>query len=255
MPELPEVETVIVPGKSKDLSVWVQSNVHANKLAILLPGFLDSADYPHLRDLSARLSQLGYVCVRFDPPGTWTNGEDINDYNITNYVQAVVDAHAWAKRTFNVPRCVLIGHSFGGVVSLVAARKLSDVAAVVAIMAPERLSVAVKWPPGEVRKGTRQYPNDLKISREFAVPYTFAQDIDHYDIPTIIASLKCPSLFIAGELDTVVIPTEVEKLAGLAQQGRYLLINDIQHGYWKMPQQVNTVHGAVIKFLREEGLA
>ncbi len=37
------------------------------KLALLLPGFLDSPDYLHLTTIEKGLQALGYTVVRLDP--------------------------------------------------------------------------------------------------------------------------------------------------------------------------------------------
>lgn len=255
MSQSAEVETAIVRSTPKDLSVWMQSDKNPDKLAILLPGFMDSGDYPHLQDLSVRLSQAGYVCVRFDPPGTWTNGEDINDYNLTNYAQAVIDIHNWAKQKFDIKQCVLIGHSFGGVAATVAATKLKDVTAMIAIMSPTYLTAAVKWPKNKPRKGIRQEPGELTKTNEFEVPYSFAEDVNSYNVPVLAASLDCPILYIAGSLDETVLPEEVKELAHKTKQGQYLLLQGIRHGYWRAPTEVAALHTALMGYLREKQLA
>jgi putative redox protein len=248
-------KTVRIPYKARRLSIFVQQAGEADKLAILLPGFLDSAEYPHLADLSSRLTGAGYIVVRFDPPGTWSNAGEISEYNITNYVEAVAAINGWAQKKFKTKKCLLAGHSFGGVAAIVAATELSDVDCVAAIMSPAYLTGALNWQADKPRESVRQDPHNLRQTRKFVVPYEFARDIAGCDVPSLAASLNCPALFIAGELDATVLPGEVEELARKAKKGKYLLLKGVQHGYWHTPKQIEVVDVTIMNYLKEISLA
>lgn len=60
----------IIKTKSFELAINVAGNENSEKLAIALPGRLDTKDYgcfnSHIEYLSAR----GFFAVSFDPPGT-----------------------------------------------------------------------------------------------------------------------------------------------------------------------------------------
>ncbi len=56
------------------------------KVALLLPGYLDSPDYLHLRMFDKRLTKLGYTVERLDPCNLWKNN-DISKYSITNFIK------------------------------------------------------------------------------------------------------------------------------------------------------------------------
>jgi len=58
------------------------------KIALLLPGYLDSPDYLHMRIFERRLQELGYVAERLDPCNLWTS-DDVSDYSVTNYIKHI----------------------------------------------------------------------------------------------------------------------------------------------------------------------
>jgi len=74
-------------GKGQMLSLAVNYPAKINDLlAILCPGFLDSKDYAHLKNLAEDLSAMGYTVVRLDPTGTWESEGDISEYTVTQYL-------------------------------------------------------------------------------------------------------------------------------------------------------------------------
>ncbi len=58
------------------------------KIALLLPGYLDSPDYLHLITFEKRLKELGYAVERLDACNLWKN-EDIENYTITNFIKQI----------------------------------------------------------------------------------------------------------------------------------------------------------------------
>ncbi|MFA7301468.1 MAG: hypothetical protein WC069_04110 [Candidatus Shapirobacteria bacterium] len=79
------------------------------KLAILLPGYIESPDYHHLIVIDKKLSNLGYTVVRIDACGLWSTGNTIN-YTTTNYinqVQNIIDSYL----SQNPTEIILVGHS------------------------------------------------------------------------------------------------------------------------------------------------
>ena len=58
------------------------------KLALLLPGYLDSPDYLHMKTFEKGLKKLGYTTERLDPCDLWKTG-DVKNYTITNYLKQI----------------------------------------------------------------------------------------------------------------------------------------------------------------------
>lgn len=51
------------------------------KIALLLTGYLDLPDYPHIKTFERRLKELGYTVERLDVCHLWETG-DVNKYTI-----------------------------------------------------------------------------------------------------------------------------------------------------------------------------
>jgi len=59
----------LVKTKSYELAVYEKGDIDADKLAVVLPGRLESKDYAHIRSHVDTLATLGFHAIAFDPPG------------------------------------------------------------------------------------------------------------------------------------------------------------------------------------------
>ena len=82
------------------------------KLALLLPGYLDSPDYLHMKVFEKRLIELGYTVERLDACDLWIT-KDTSNYTITNFVKQIKGRVDYYKSQ-SPEEIVLIGHSMGG---------------------------------------------------------------------------------------------------------------------------------------------
>jgi pimeloyl-ACP methyl ester carboxylesterase len=99
------------------LAAYAQGDPQADKLALVLPGFLDTKDHPHMRSHVEFLATQGFYALSFDPPGTWGSGGGIADYTMTNWLAAIEEliAHFGSRPTF------VMGTSRGGAMAMLAA--------------------------------------------------------------------------------------------------------------------------------------
>jgi pimeloyl-ACP methyl ester carboxylesterase len=106
----------VIKTKSFELAVYAKGDPNSPKLAIVVPGRLDTKDYIHNTSLVDYLAQLGYYAVSFDPPGTWESPGGMELYTSTNCIEAVNELieHFGNKPT------VVAGHSRGGTVAMLA---------------------------------------------------------------------------------------------------------------------------------------
>ncbi|MDD5068999.1 MAG: hypothetical protein PHN89_05405, partial [Candidatus Pacebacteria bacterium] len=58
----------IIKTKSFELGIYLKGNPASEKLAIIIPGRLDSKDYIHNTILVDYLAGRGYLALSFDPP-------------------------------------------------------------------------------------------------------------------------------------------------------------------------------------------
>src|SRR3989344_7326448 len=104
----------MIKTSSFELAEYQQGDTNSSKLALVLPGKLDTKDYPHMRSHVDFLAGKGYLAVSFDPPGTWESPGDISLYTMTNYLRSVNELieHFGNKPTF------VMGHSLDGALAM-----------------------------------------------------------------------------------------------------------------------------------------
>lgn len=225
-----------------------------NKLAILLPGYLDNCNYDHLRILSADLAGIGYLVIRFNPTGTWDSAGNINDYCVTQYLRDVADAITWAEDNHKekFEQIIIAGHSFGGQIALQYGLTQENIDAVVGIMPSfgrfEEDEVLLKWETNGSKPSKRKLPNSDEFVN-FDVPFSFLRNREKYPFEKLPDS-ACQKLIIAGELDEVVDPTIVKKyFRNLSEPKQYELINGIGHDYRMNQLEIAEINRAIIEFL------
>lgn len=234
-----------------DLSVYIQGDKQAPGVALVLPGLLDTKDYPHMRSHVDYLARHGYFALSFDPPGTWQSGEDINHYTITSYLAAVDELITYLG---NKPTLVL-GHSLGGFVATLAAERNSHIAALAAIMSPYSFVRLVQeeehaagipvaeWRTMGIRPANRDVPGRADQTQHFDLPFSFAEDSRKYNSLENLGHLSIPKLFIAGEHDALIWPEMVRTAYDAAAEPKqYHLLRGADHNYRKHPELVAKVN-------------
>lgn len=246
---MPNIET-----EHYNLAAYVQGDAQAEKAALVLPGLLDTKDYPHMRGHVDYLASLGFLALSFDMPGIWESGDDITQYTTTNCLQAVDEVITHVNKPVFV-----LGHSNGGRLASLTAIRNPQVYAMTAIMsAPtfvresNRVDRTVVWREEGTRMSNRDLPDDPSHSREYRLPYSFCEDAMQYDTRRGLDKLHIPKLFVLGEQDTTVLPAEVEKAYDVAAEPKQLVRFMSDHNYRFHPdliQKMNTVIGDFITSL------
>src|SRR3990167_9150866 len=115
----------MIKTNSFTLATYQKGNPDSKKLALVLPGKLDTKDYAHMRSHVDFLANLGFFALSFDPPGTWESPGDISLYTTTNYLKAIDELikHFGNKPTF------IMGHSRGASISMMGASRNSKIMA------------------------------------------------------------------------------------------------------------------------------
>lgn len=220
------------------------------KLAILLPGYLDSPDYLHFRIFEKRLNVLGYRVIRLDPCGLWRTG-DINNYTITNYlkdISEVINSH----KNRNPEEIILIGHSLGGFVSIIAGSKFPEVTKIVALCPPASYEKYLsKWKGQEYRYSKRDLPENPQEFKKFQVPSTFVLDAQKYSAIDEISRINKPLMIFIGQEDTVVRPEVTEQLVTIANNPYVVREQGMGHSFRQSEDESNKVMDRIEKFLEE----
>jgi pimeloyl-ACP methyl ester carboxylesterase len=247
------MEKILIPSTKGMLAAVIhRPTVQSEKLAILCPGYLDSKDYTHLVMLADDLASLGFTAVRFDPTGTWESGGDISEYTTTQYLEDVKTVIDYMLTQNNFKHILIGGHSRGGQISVLYAARDPRISEVLAIMPSSK-----PLPPGPKREewekdgfhiSTRDIPGQSDI-REYKVPFTHIIDRDQYNAVEQVKNVHVPTIFIAGELDTTILPEVVKELFDAANEPKqYIFLEGMGHDYRKDVEKVKKVNKIILKF-------
>jgi len=220
------------------------------KLALLLPGYLDSPDYLHMKTFEKGLKKLGYTTERLDPCDLWKTG-DVKNYTITNYLKQIqerVDAY----KNQNPTEVVLVGHSMGGFVSIVAGSTIGGVIKIVSLCSPpDRIGSVEDWGGKEFRHSKRDLPNEPKKFRTFDIPYSFAKDGLQYSAVEEVKKMHRPLMIFIALEDTVCPPELTEEIVVSANNPYVIRQENMGHDFSHSQKECNIVMKHIKKFLAE----
>src|SRR3989338_8571987 len=120
----------LIKTASFELAIYAHGEKTSSSLALVLPGKLDTKDYPHMKNHVGYLSARNYLALSFDPPGTWESPGGIELYTMTNYLKAINELIEY----FGNKPTVLMGHSRGGSMAMLAGVQNKYVTHIIAVM-------------------------------------------------------------------------------------------------------------------------
>lgn len=232
--------------KSFQLATYSAGDENATKLALLLPGGLDTKDYAHMRSHVDFFSQKGYFALVFDPPGTWESPGDISLYTTANYLKAIDELvdHFGCRPT------VAMGHSRGGSMAMLAGIKNPHITHSVAVMSNCRPSIMREsareagiyttyrdLPPGTER---------TKEKKRFDLPLSYFADPTEY---TGLDQCPKPKLFFLGTHDTIATPESVRETYNQAANPKQLHELNSGHDYRLQRDIIDEVNKVTAEFL------
>ncbi|NMC51768.1 alpha/beta hydrolase [Candidatus Kuenenbacteria bacterium] len=239
----------IIKTKSFELAILSRGDCSAPKLAILIPGRLDTKDYINFVSHAEYLTGNGFLAVAFDPPGVWGSPGGIELYTTTNYIKAINELIEY----FGDKPTLLLGHSRGAAAAILASSNI-NVIGVVSVMANFG---APTVPSGEAQgKGFEITRRDLppggtptKERKEFTLPIAYWDDGKKYN--TIETLKKCikPKLIVCGTTDQFTTPDEVKNLYKMIPEPKMIKEINCNHDYRYYLGAIQEVEEALGQFL------
>lgn len=237
----------LIKTKSFELAILSRGNKDSEKLAILIPGRLDTKDYANFISHAEYLANRGFFALAFDPPGTWESPGGIGLYTTTNYLKAIDELIEY----FGNKPTLLLGHSRGASVAILASMSNPAVVGIVLVMA----NYGTPTTPSEdaIQKGFQVSYRDLppgtsktKEQKEFALPIAYWKDGERYN--PVQAFKKCtkPKLLIYGTQDEFTSPNTVKELYEAIPEPKMIKEVDSNHDYryhMGIIEEVNTEIG------------
>jgi len=250
-----EVSKQIPSPKGNIASVIHYPETDTDKLAILCPGYLDTKDYAHLVGLAKGLCEKEFAVVRFDPIGTWESEGDISDYTITQYLEDIKHVLEYMLAQNSYKTVLLGGHSRGGQMSILYAARDVRINLVLGVMpssGPITGGRREEWEKSGVSVSRRDLPADRSKRKEFRVPFNHVLDRDQYNAVGDAKKITAPMVLIAGELDDLVPPEEVQEIFENANEPKkFLVLENIRHDYRLNDDEVKLVNRKIIEQLTQ----
>lgn len=231
------------------LAIYAKGDINANKLAIIIPGRLDTKDYIAMTSVVDYLADRGYYALSFDPPGTWESPGDIELYTTTNIQKAINELIEYYG---NKPT-ILVGHSRGGSHAMLAGTQNPHVTHFVAIMShvgPSHVGTpkdgqdyvlsSRDLPPGTSRTTER---------KEFKLPLSYFEDQEKYDATDWLKTSPKHKLFFYGTQDDLVSEASVKEMYELSADSKMIHGVNTEHDYRLHPEAIKEVNEIIGEFL------
>ena len=244
----------IIETKSFKIASNISGDPSASRLALLLPGRLDTKDYANFVSHSEYLEKLGYLVVAIDPPGTWESPGNLEDYTTSLYIQTVNELIEF----FGNRPTLLLGHSRGGATSILSSGNPAVCALVLVNSAygnpsPPDLEILENGklpefrdiPPGNVR--TKE-----QIRYDMSMKY-FEDGPKHNPIQAL-NSFKGPKLIIHASEDEFKTIEKVKEIYENASKPKSFLEINCKHDYRLYPEVIELVESTLGKFIEENNL-
>ena len=250
----PNDEGIKIPGNGFVLAGTLSKPAAASAArlpAVVLVGGSGPADrdgvafgVPILGQLAGALADAGFIVVRYDKRGIGQSGGRPESAGLAEYAEDVRAAVKFLSNRKDVDpkRIVVVGHSEGGAVALIAAAKEKKIAAVALLAAPgttgadlvlaqqqhllgrSKLSAEEKQAKIDLQKriheailtgkGLDQLPPEVRRAADNAE----FQSILGHDPAKIMPDVRQPILIVQGDLDTQVAPSNADRLESLARK-------------------------------------
>jgi putative redox protein len=240
----------LIKTNSFEIAVYAKGDPGAKKLALVIPGRLDTKDYISLTSLVDMLAEKGFYAVGFDPPGTWESPGGIEIYSTTNTLKATNEL---IEHFGNRPT-ILIGHSRGGANAMLAGTKNPQVthfAAIFSHAGPTRVELPTDGQPVRSERDLPPGDHRTKEKKIFRLPVSYFEDQEHYDATEVLKTCTKPKLFFYGLHDVLVTPETVQHIYNKAAEPKEIKSIDTEHDYRLHPEAIQQVNQAVSDFLDE----
>lgn len=248
-------DTVFKDAKGNNLLGTLSAPSGAKTMVIMSHGFTSSKESKFYVDCERELNALGIGTFRYDSYGHGPLYCKDSKYGVTADVtltKSVASLEAAIKyvRDSGDYRIILMGSSYGGLLSLVVAAKDPGIVALVLkspVIQPlalwnERVGVSgmAKWQ----QSGVLHYDD---LGEKYDLNYGFLEDIKNFDVSAFIKQIKCPIFVVHGDADTVVSIKYTYSF--VEESGAELhVVKNAHHGY-STPDQHREMKESLMQFI------
>ena len=217
-------------------------------IMIIVPGFGSNKNKPNYLVMVDELNKLLVSSFRFDVYGHGESEGNFEDITISEVVDDILQAIAFLKKKGH-SRIGLIGSSFGGISSIMAASKIKDL-----------VCLALKSPVSNYIDRTKYILTEEKIldwkTKGYridedgnSVNYTFFEDFDKNNGYKAAKFINIPTVIVHGDADESVPYAQSVKLVSLLQNGVLITVHGANHRYTN-PEHAKQMIQAISNFVK-----
>jgi putative redox protein len=180
--------------------------------------------------ISRALAADGIGVLRFDFTGLGASSGDFSHSDFSSNVDDLIAAGAWMKTQGLAPR-LLIGHSLGGAASIVAAKDIASIEAVVTLAAPSDAGHVVHQFGMELNTILEKGEAEVELAgRPFTLRKSFVEDVQRADVKAAAANLRKPLLIMHAPTDeTVGVDSATELFVAAKHPKSFVSLDDAGH--------------------------
>ena len=218
-------------------------------MTIIVPGFGSNKNKPNYLAMVDEFNNLLVSSFRFDVYGHGESEGNFEDITISEAVDDILQAIAFLKKKGH-SRIGLIGSSFGGISSIMAASKTHDLVCLALKSPVSNYTDKTKYVLTEeeiLDWKTKGYRIDEDGNR---VNYTFFEDFDKNDGYKVAKNIIIPTLIVHGDADELVPYEQSVKLFSLLQNGTLVTVHGADHRYTN-PEHAKQMIQVISEFVKK----
>lgn len=227
----------------------IRGDENSSKLALLLPGRLDTKDYVNFVSHSVCLSKQGFLVVAIDPPTSWDSPGELSNYTTNSYMQAVNELIGY----FGNRPTLLLGHSRGGATAMLCSSNpaVSGLVLVNAAYGNPSSPDPAKVENGKLVEYRDLPPGNVRTAEQkrFDIPLTYFEDGAKHEPLKALQEFKGPKLLVIAENDGFSSVAKVQDVFASLPDPKELLEINGTHDYRLYPKEIEAVNSALGAFV------
>jgi pimeloyl-ACP methyl ester carboxylesterase len=237
---------------NKLCGILSRPNLHKDRIVILVHGFSSNKNTKSWVLLKNLLDKEGITSLRIDLFAHGESEGNFEDLTTSQAVNDILSAIQYAKKD-GYKKIGLVGSSFGGLASIMAASQSSDLS-LLALKSPvssyEEIWVHKKNPELITEwknNGIREFEDE---NGNYTLKYDFFDDIKNNQAHKVASNIKVPTLIVHGDSDTVVPVEQSIILSKIIPQCQLILVKSADHIYQdghEMNQLVDSLNNFIVQ--------
>lgn len=221
------MELTIPSSAGIDLSATLDMpKGEARAWALFSHCFTGNRHFPASSRISKTLAENGIACMRFDYQGLGESGGDFAHSSVTNNVQDLITVAQYMEKNFQAPD-LLVGHSLGGAIAMIAAPEIPSIKAIATVGTPFDPAHIVYFFAENIAEIDKAGKMRVMISgRPFDISRSYLEDLAELNPEAYIPRIHKPLLIIHSPTDQIVGIDNAQKIFLMARYPKSLIALD-----------------------------